>query len=415
MAVERSRLACDAAQLAALVRVHGGHALGPALERALPIYLAIFLVGRAVVVLPDAQRSLLGAGDPALVAMAAAWLLLSTPARWALVSSAATRYLRCLPLATAAVSALLVGSLLILDLPWIWLCAARGGPAAALLGAALTLAGHAALLGGELRHRLLLLALLAAAAVAPAWATIAASGCLGAIALSAARMAELPQHRWRAPALFLAHPVAGLLQAYLISLGRSARGLVTRAWIVLAVGVAAAALAIANNDITALRAAATVELIVVLVPAAATLPRVASHVLDSGRQVEWLVATTAVGRGDRIAAGGLAMAIAGGVLGAIHALAVAIVAAPQHLGWLVAMAMTWGALVALMVLGVVAWASRRGEPDPNRILAGTLALTIVLAFLVGGGLGLAGLIAPAAAAAAIVVYGRQVATAMVSP
>lgn len=78
------------------------------------------------------------------VVLLAAWLLMSMPAARAILTARSTFYLRCMPLPAWIITPVLLGFMVLVELPWCWLWTAGEGPAGA--GAvALAIAGHALL------------------------------------------------------------------------------------------------------------------------------------------------------------------------------------------------------------------------------------------------------------------------------
>jgi hypothetical protein len=355
-------------------------ALRPALTRAFPLQAAVWIIAHLVMeALPiDLLVARLPMAPPVL---AAVWALAFSFPRAAIFGAPGTEYLRSLPVPTPLVSAACLIGLLLVDVPFVALCLSSGDPGVALAGPALSLAVHTA--ASARRFALPALALLVAAPFVPrlliAPAALALAAVAAPVAFNAVRVG-----RGRATArLHLRLPLVGLTRALLAAVVLADGQLVRRALLSLAVAAAVATLAVRNNAFAGLTSVVRACLVVLALFLPGLTVRLSSGVLAQGWNLGWLLDATGAGRLTRTASGLGALLVAGGLFGAVHGLAVALLVDPSLALRLALLELAGGAALAVMALGLTALAVRSGAVDATRLLALQLGAAVAGAVTLG--------------------------------
>ena len=393
-------------QTTAFARGFARSSFRPALARAMPIYaLAGLLAGTWIEALAP-ERAL--AGQHAwLPALAAGWVVALAYVRRPLFGAVDSEYLRSLPVPRTTVAAFVIATLLCIDLPWIVLCVASRDPAVITAGPALALAGHTALASRRRGFALAFAGILVLACLVSPWWVVAPALVLAVRALPWAWAATLPARFASRPRLHLPVPWIGVARALLSAVVGADAALLRRTSVLLVVMTGAGALAVRNNRLVELVPVLQATLVVLALglPVAAT--RVTMGVIEAGWTLSWLYDSNGVRRRDRTLGGLAAVATSGGGLGLVHGVAVALWTRPALTWQLGLIGAAAGAALAVVLLGIAAAAVTSGGIEPIRLLAGTIAVTVLLAFTTGSDLHLGPLIAmPAAIVAAIAYHAR---------
>lgn len=357
--------------------------LRPALLRALPVYTICLVLGGAVREAVPLHTAL-GRSSLAVPLVATLWTLTISRTHASLFGAQATEYLRYLPIPTPLVRAALLGSLVLIDLPWVFLCVASGEPNVILAGPALSLALHVSFGAGE-RHRLAVLALLVVAPLVPLWLipvpalliawaaapwawTVVRAGCVAAWDRFPVRV-----------------PWIGIARTLIEVVVFGDAQLMRRIIGVLAVVSAVASLAIVNNSFVAAEMVMRSCSIALLLALPFVLIRVSSGILENGWMLDWIFACTGTSRLSRAVGGLAAVTGLGATLGATQAVAVLVVVRPSA-GWtLVLVQSLGGAVLAVLAMGMACAAARFRAIDQIRLIALQVPTVGLLAFLVGSG------------------------------
>jgi hypothetical protein len=381
-------------------------ALRPALARAFPLQAAVWIVMRMVMTAVPVEVML--ARVPVAAPLAALlWALALSFPRAALFGSPRTEYLRSLPVPVPLVSAACLLGLLLLDVPFVALCLSTRDPAVALAGPALSLAVHAA--AGAPAFAPATLALLVAAPFAPRLLVAAAALGLAAVAAPVAFTAARTGRGAARVRLHLPLPVAGLTRALLASVILADGQLLRRYLLMLVVATAVAALAVHNNALGGLTAVLRASTVVLALAIPVVGVRISSGVLAQGWSLGWLLDAAGAARATRTAAGLAAMALAGGLFGAIHGLAVALLVEPPLALRLTLLELGAGAALGGVILGLTALSVHRGTVDPTRLLAVQIGAAVTGAMMLGSSLRGGVILGLVAAAAGALIYHLRVA------
>ncbi|MFT3695043.1 MAG: hypothetical protein QM831_18035 [Kofleriaceae bacterium] len=227
--------------------------IAPASRRALPVWLGAGIVGGVIFggtgMHPHELTQLVLHSPLAACVLGITWMLLFVPVARLLVRDDATRYLRTLPHPIWSPRALLIGALIVLQLPWLilWLDGEH------LVGAAVV---------------------------------IALSPVIAALALIRTRPPRTTSRKFSGP-------ITALLGIQLRALSRRAGDALIRATGLALLAGGAAGLFVRNNDVTGAHAGviATCVIAIVLVPgwAATLLPLAEAH-----RASAWLASSTGI-------------------------------------------------------------------------------------------------------------------------
>lgn len=307
------------------------------------------------------------------------WIVLSVPPARALLGAPGAAWLRSLPVGRGAFLALLVGGLVLLQTPWIALFArdrgALAGLGAGVLAGALA-AGAAAFRAMRLSAVTLLLPVIAIAAALPLAPAIALGLAPLVLAAHAGffRGIAVPHGGFR----FVRGPAHVALAGVLVArVARSERAAVLRALLAAMLGGALGAIGARNND----RLDAGFAWFVLPV---ATLPLVVGAGVLAGPMVRaeaaltWLLDTTAVRAGTRVAARFLAALVTGALSGlAAGATAALVAGVPMGVAARSALVLgAWGACLGALAAFVARRAARTGKREGGVIVTGLSGLGI---------------------------------------
>jgi hypothetical protein len=401
--VTRSRI-----QIKRFIEVFFRLALVPAIVRGMPAYLGILLFGQLLLkAVPLPQ--ILGA-HPVLVAPgAAAWSLLLSHACAPLFGDPRTEYLRSLPVSNLVLAAAMLPALLCIDAPWVLLCLASGSPEVMVAGPLLSAALHIVLAARRWRLGLAAGALLIGSALAPPWVFAPLSGLLilrgTPLAFQATRVGRTTDRKW----IHLPVPWWGLTRALWSAAIVTAPRLVRRVFVIQALTIGSAALAVRNNGYTSFAEVATASLIFLTLGFPLLLVRPAAGVIEAGWSLDWLCSATGSSPRVRTMAGVGVAVFCGSMLGLIHGTAVGLLVARPLAVSLAAIEVAVGGALAVVVLGLNAAAARPSGIDPGRQGGALVAATVMVPLAMGTSLTLGLSMTAAAALITTAVYRARVA------
>jgi hypothetical protein len=345
-----------------------------AVRRGLPLYSAVFIAAIVIFVGKYAMKAseLVGLAHQSLgfrCCFLLAWLILTLPVARAWVASPSTFHLRVFPVPwTAAVLVVAVG-LLLVELPWIILFSAGGGPVAGAWAAVTAAGAHALSLGRPRKwYEAVGLAL---------WVMAFAFGPGPLLALALPALVLGCRRAWidawgagvrpAMPWVLVSSPSLAMATAHLASLLRHQRPLLSRwAWLG-AAGVGSAILAIRSNEITTSERMSFVSMAVLAPITTFNVLAVGAAFLRIERRARWLLDVVGTSRSVRLASAALALGASGLAFGLAHGAVIALVTGGSPRLWV-------GAACAGVGFGVVGalavrWADRGTGQDAGRFVA----------------------------------------------
>jgi hypothetical protein len=338
--------------------------------------------------------------------LALVWALGLPFVRGPLFGARQTEYLRSLPVPGALVTAAIGFGLLAIDLPWVILCVASGAPAVMVTGPLLTAALHVAIASRRRPALLAVAALLALAAAVPSW--VVAIPAL-VVVVRTAPWAWTVARTGRVSGVSRLHlplPWLGLARATFTAVVLADAQVVRRGAGALVLSIAGAVLAVRNNGLFGLGPVLHACLVALAVVMPFISVRVTTGVVERGWELGWLYSATGAGRPTRTLGGVVATLMAGGILGGLHGLGVALLTQPALALTLVPTEALAGGGLVLITLGITAACVRSSAIEPGRLIAGHVTATAVAAVTLGGGV--SAIVLLALLAAAVLVYHARV-------
>jgi hypothetical protein len=370
-------------QLSALVATMLRTAGLAALRRGLPLYFAVFIGAVAVFYGRYAMKAseLVGLAEYSAGFRAVflfAWFTLTLPVARAWVNSPSARFVRVFPVSWPAAVLVLTMGLVAVQLPWIILWFAGGGPLSGIWAAVVAAGAHALALGRPRRTSewvgaalwLGSLTLGPGPLVALALPTLVLSGRRAWIEGWEPRV---PQARtW----VHRGAPASAIARAHLASLVRR-QGMVLARWAWLgALGVGVAVLAIRNNRLVAPDRIDFVSVAVLAPVTIANLLTVGAAILRVERRSLWLFEVLGTSSSSRFRGAALALAVCGFTFGLAHGVLVTLLVEGPYRVWAAA-ASTGGGLGVVAAL-TVRWADRGTGQDSGRFISAGLLISAMI-------------------------------------
>jgi len=370
----------------ALVRALGVTAGRAAVQRALPLYLGVFIAASVLFeghgVRPaDVVASALDRRGERLL-LYVVWTVVSLPALRALLTTPSSFFLRTLPVARWRVLAVQGAAVLVAEAPWAYLWLRGGGLGVGSAAVAAAVAGGALVLTGVRRwsERIAAVSLAGALCVGSDWPLLLGLSLpLAGLAMQRVWLrAPEARVRRRARSWVGGPPVLGLASSYSLVLWRQARAQLFRA-----VGFSVLALLATHFAIKNTRPASADQLLglslALLSPALILAGAgLSGPLLRVEAQLGWLLAVSGISRSTEQLARLAPIALSCLTLASLHAGALALeLGLPLRLRLgLVLLSAAAAVLISLLVLWVARWAMRGDGSDSGRLLFGVGGLLL---------------------------------------